>query len=367
MTNPNKTILYYSNSVTIHDLKFIRVLTTLSPKVLVVTRKEISQHPKLPDGAQVISLSSINLAAHRHRVIIEQLYEIFRKHRPSLTIAGPLWPCAYEAARANAPKLVATSWAFDILVDAQKSIKKRRCIGNVLKNAELLLFDNPWILEKAKEIADLNVSRSSVFPWGVDTDLFSPAQERISLSKNPFLIFHNRTLDKIYRPSLLLSAFKIATREKANFRLRLVATGPLAQKTRQLARRLELDDKIDWIPPVNNRQLPALLHEASLYTSASYSDGTSISLLEAMACGLPVVVPALPSNAYLLAPAHRSQTYDIDCPTSMAKKWIEVSEMSDKSLEELGSMNRLKVVTYASMESFVKNYSSSIGELLNEN
>ena len=41
---------------------------------------------------------------------------------------------------------------------------------------------------------------------------------------------------------------------------------------------------------VNNDLLPQYLCLANLYLSSALSDGTSVSLLEAMACGLPVVV-----------------------------------------------------------------------------
>ena len=41
---------------------------------------------------------------------------------------------------------------------------------------------------------------------------------------------------------------------------------------------------------------PRYYRNADLYISASHSDGTSISLLEAMACGKPVLVSDIPGN-----------------------------------------------------------------------
>jgi glycosyltransferase involved in cell wall biosynthesis len=47
---------------------------------------------------------------------------------------------------------------------------------------------------------------------------------------------------------------------------------------------------------VPNEELCYYLNSAEIYVSTSISDGTSMSLLEAMACGLPVVVSDVPAN-----------------------------------------------------------------------
>jgi glycosyltransferase involved in cell wall biosynthesis len=57
-----------------------------------------------------------------------------------------------------------------------------------------------------------------------------------------------------------------------------------------------LADRI-WLPGyVPYNELPTLFHSADIYLSASYSDGSSVSLLEAMACGLPSFVTDIAGN-----------------------------------------------------------------------
>jgi len=46
---------------------------------------------------------------------------------------------------------------------------------------------------------------------------------------------------------------------------------------------------------VPNTQLPAILNCADVYVSTSLSDGTSLSLLEALACGLGIIVTDVPA------------------------------------------------------------------------
>jgi glycosyltransferase involved in cell wall biosynthesis len=42
--------------------------------------------------------------------------------------------------------------------------------------------------------------------------------------------------------------------------------------------------------------MPDIYNSADLYLTASHTDGSSVSLLEALACGLPVIVSDIPSN-----------------------------------------------------------------------
>ena len=50
------------------------------------------------------------------------------------------------------------------------------------------------------------------------------------------------------------------------------------------------------LPPVSNEKVALYLNNSDVYISASLSDGTSVSMLEAMACKLPVIVTDLPSS-----------------------------------------------------------------------
>jgi glycosyltransferase involved in cell wall biosynthesis len=363
-TKTNQKILYYSNSCGLHDLKFIRVLSKLSRNVLVVSRSGNSIPEELAGKVHFHSLSTPDSKVLSTREAIRKLKEIFEDHQPKVSIAGPLWPCAYEAAMANAPKLIATSWAYDVLIDARRSPKIRQAIARALSAAQMALFDSPWVCEEARKVHSFPKSKAKIFPWGVDTKRFRPKPgDRINASQT-FEILHTRTLDKIYRPEVLLRAFHLAVQKKPHFRLKIIGVGPLLPKMKKLSKNLSLEKNVDWIPPVPNHQLPAVFKKASLYTTAACSDGVSISLLEAMATGLPVVVPNLPSNLHLLSPRHRGQTFCLDDPRSMAEKWIAISDWPRKARAEIGAANRAKVEKSASLQNFQENYSQAVSQFL---
>jgi glycosyltransferase involved in cell wall biosynthesis len=331
---------------------------------LVVSRSANSGPLELPGKIQFHSLSTPDSKPPNSREAVRKLHEIITEYEPEVTVAGPLWPCVYEAAMADAPNLIATSWAFDVLIDARRSSIIRQAIAHALSQAQLILFDSPWVCEEARKIDPFPKSMAKIFPWGVDTKRFIPKPKAKTTTPPTFEILHTRTLDLIYRPEVLLQALHLAVQKKPHFRLKIIACGPLLPKMQKLSKNLGLEKNVDWIPPVPNHQLPAVFKKVSLYSTAACSDGVSISLLEAMASGLPVVVPDLPSNSHLLSPRHRSQTFRLDDPQSLAQKWITMSDLPPKARAEIGSANWAKVEKSASLQNFQENYSRAISQFL---
>ena len=55
-------------------------------------------------------------------------------------------------------------------------------------------------------------------------------------------------------------------------------------------------DRVQFGGQVSQRDLPRWYHKADLYISPSHIDGSSVSLMEALACGLPALVSDIPAN-----------------------------------------------------------------------
>ncbi|HLF36535.1 MAG TPA: glycosyltransferase, partial [Anaerolineales bacterium] len=56
------------------------------------------------------------------------------------------------------------------------------------------------------------------------------------------------------------------------------------------------EHQVHFAGQVEFARLPEMYRAADLYVSASHSDGSSVSLLEALACGLPALVSDIPGN-----------------------------------------------------------------------
>lgn len=83
-----------------------------------------------------------------------------------------------------------------------------------------------------------------------------------------------------------------------NAKLVLIGQDPSPQKSYQkylenLVRSLKLENKVIFIPRVDNSQIHVYYHSADIYATGMYYGGVSIPVLEAMAAGLPVITGKL--------------------------------------------------------------------------
>ncbi|MFA5165765.1 MAG: glycosyltransferase [Candidatus Paceibacterota bacterium] len=72
-------------------------------------------------------------------------------------------------------------------------------------------------------------------------------------------------------------------------RLILVGQGPEQEALKNLAKELKISEKVEFIPKINNKNMPELYNRCHAYATANLYGGVEIAMIEAMACGLPVI------------------------------------------------------------------------------
>ncbi len=87
----------------------------------------------------------------------------------------------------------------------------------------------------------------------------------------------------------LLRAFRRVLAQEPNCKLMLVGSGPEEKNLRQLVEEQGLDGRVVFTGYVEHLQIPDYLAAADVFVFASKTETQGLSLLEAMAAGLPVV------------------------------------------------------------------------------
>lgn len=129
----------------------------------------------------------------------------------------------------------------------------------------------------------------SCFPIGIDLGLFSRPAENASPGREDGLICV-RKHEPVYENHVVLEALSILRDEGLVLPCTFLATGSLLEAHKRRAGQLSLEDQVSFLGDISHAELARRLAQTSIYVSASSSDGTSSSLLEAMAAGcLPVV------------------------------------------------------------------------------
>jgi glycosyltransferase involved in cell wall biosynthesis len=130
---------------------------------------------------------------------------------------------------------------------------------------------------------------------GVDAELFrpgaAPAASRLGLEEEDPVILYAGRLVPLKNIPVLVSAFAAIARRLERARLLVVGDGPLRSELLAGAARAGLGDRVILAGEVPHAEMPGYYASARILLLTSENESFSLVALEAMACGLPVVVP----------------------------------------------------------------------------
>ena len=182
-------------------------------------------------------------------------------------------------------KTAVTAHGSDLMIQAKNPVL-RSLIKFVLKKADYVLVVNQTLKDKVLELG-INPDKVYLTPNAVDVEKFNPQNKKLPSDMNispgkPVLLFvGNLVFQKGVK--YLLEAKKLM---KSNAELVIVGDGPLRQ---ELEMKVQNDDIHDVVFTGARRDVDKIMPSATVFVLPSISEGFPITILEAMASGLPVV------------------------------------------------------------------------------
>jgi glycosyltransferase involved in cell wall biosynthesis len=181
----------------------------------------------------------------------------------------------------------------------------------VLKHARAVVANSDG-LRKLSEAADRYPIR--VIPNGVDADFFRPDRTgfRPDRSHGPLrILFVGRFQEQKNLPFLLRQFARLPL---GRFELHLVGDGPQKKTLRDLAKQLGIEGSIVWHGWMPRAALPQVYQSADCLVNPSLYEGMPNAVLEAMACGLPVVASKVPGNDALVLDGETGFLFELEEP-----------------------------------------------------
>jgi glycosyltransferase EpsD len=179
---------------------------------------------------------------------------------------------------------------------------------------------------------------------GVDTDLFVPLadperqtrRESLGYGAKDILLFYAAEFNANKNQAMLIRALALAIRETPNLRLLLAGNGPLQESCRELAAQLRVEKQVDFLG--FRQDLPALLPLCDIAVASSRREGLPVNVMEAMACGLPVVAAANRGHGELVADGKTGFVVPPNDHSAMAVKlvWLAGNPQGRKAMGEAG-------------------------------
>lgn len=232
----------------------------------------------------------------------------------------------YLAAATGFQPLVQTVHGSDVLVDAAGSGLQRWFVRRALRKALLITAVTAQMRQRVVDMG-IPAERVMLHQYGVDTETFTPAEE--TAVKPPFRIISTRMLEWKYNIQHLVRAAPGIRDRIPGADIVLVGDGPDKEELEEMIAGLDVGDTVSLAGRASHDEIPALLQSATVYVSTSVTDGTSLSLLEAMAAGAFPVVTDIPGNREWITDGENGFLVEVDDVEALTDRIARVYEQPD--------------------------------------
>ena len=275
------------------------------------------------------------------------------------------WLKGARAARAaGVPAVVHTEHGLNEREPWYSDFLKRR--GAAATSAVVAVSDplRSYLLQSTR----LSPSEVRTIPNGIDTRAFSPElpDSRARLlpgSGGRIVIGCIARLEPVKNHELLLRAFREAQRARPELLLVLVGDGSLRSELEALARSLEIAHAVQF---AGDQPDTAPWYRCfDTFVLASRAEGTSMSILEAMASGCSIIATDVGGNRALLGEENAGTLVPSDDAAALAATLAQVAP-SAGTPSRLASAARSRVVRLYSQDAMVERYESLYREAISE-
>ena len=185
----------------------------------------------------------------------------------------------------------------------------------------LLLRQSVAVIANSEGLRRLAVAADPVpvgiIPNGVDTEFFRPTAEPRALDEEPFRIVFTGRFQAQKNVSILLEQCAALAKSRAPFELHLVGDGPLRADLEQQAERLGLAAATTWHGWSDRERLRGIYQRSHCFVNPSSYEGMPNAVLEAMACGLPVIASDVPGNDAVVRHGESGLLFDLNRPADL--------------------------------------------------
>ena len=228
---------------------------------------------------------------------------------------------------------VLTSWGLEVETLPQAHFRQKSLARIAAMKASVITVDANCLKERWVEMG-IPGSKITVIPFGVDTDIFNPnvdgsaIRKKLRIRETDVVIISTRPFynNNHYDIECLIRAIPLIVRSHGNAKFIIKGTGPLESYLKRLVKKLDLSKHVHFVGLVPHNKVSPHLAAADIYVSTCFVDSTSVSLLEAMACGLPPVVTDIPGNREWIKDGEDGFLFPPKNPTVLAERVIQLIE-----------------------------------------
>ena len=254
-------------------------------------------------------------AGVRNLLRIPKMRRIVREFAPDIVHGHYLTVGGFYAASSGGRRVVGSAWGSDVYRGPRLSRIERMIMRYSLRKFDLVFAGTKEMADKVRDFG--YNGRLALFRFGVDPSVFRRSSSR---GQGEFRILSIRPCSEIYNPRVVAQGFKQALPHIGNSQLYLFDFGGLIDEIHDMVDKdPQLKERIKFIPKRPYMEMPDYYNMGDLAVSIPNSDSAAASVLEAMACEVPVIACDIPNMREWIEDGVTGYLTEID-PTKLADK-----------------------------------------------
>jgi glycosyltransferase involved in cell wall biosynthesis len=344
-STPRKLRLcYISNPNLIHTRRWVTWFASRGHTVCLLADVPLKEPWS---DVPVIDVSKIFYARYiRFPVWTVWLRNFIRKWQPDILHAHRINSAGWMAAASGFHPYIVTPWGVDIFVQPFNSWLARFLAQYTVRKADLVTSLSDVM---GKELLNLGATQDKLhkIQFGVEMEIFKPEannnvdlldlRRRLSLPENARVVLSPRAVTPLYSLDIIMQAIPLIRQrvpEAYFIFLDYNTEMEYKQQLEQLSNSLGIDPIIRWVTAIRSRSEMAKLYQLSdVVLSIPSTDGTPVSVMEAMACGKPVVSTDLPPLREFISDGRNGWLVPVREIHLLAERTIQLLEQPELAKE----------------------------------
>lgn len=276
----NKLVVIGPASV--HVVNFIDLVKDQWDEIIFISSEEAIVHESIVRQYQVNFKSLNPITLQRSKASLRSILE---KENPSVVHFQQVTRHSFfgvPVVKKMGFPCVVTAWGSDVLLIPKKNKLFKYLVQSALHKADYVTADSNELIDEIKKLGRVKHNEMIVF-----------AIDEIEPGIKQKVIYSNRLHRPLYRIDLIINLFAEFSKKHEDWTLKIGAIGEETEALKQQVEKLGLQEKVKFVGWLERDDNTKNYQEASIYISLPISDGTAVSVLEAMSAGCVPVVPDL--------------------------------------------------------------------------
>jgi len=303
-------ICYFADPNSIHTQRWLRYFVEQGHEIHLICSNKYDK--RIPGVIHHDLIDNLNIKLHNVPKLegiewniraISLVRNLTRKICPDVVHAHFVTGQGHLAFLNGFHPLVITAWGSDINLYSNQKFYERMLTRLTLKKADLITTPSRDLKNRMINLGTSG-DKIHIIQFGVDTKIFHPNydisdfRQELGIKGKDKAILSPRWTRPHYNIDNVIRAFDLL-RNDCKY-LKLILINCLSQENygsylKDLVRGLQLENETIFIDQVEHKSMARLYNLADVIVSIPNTDGTPVSVLEAMACGCNIVACDVPS------------------------------------------------------------------------